>query len=156
MKDKDKTGPKNRTNGVPFREGPDPRRNMQGRPAVPTEIKDLQKFNRAAVSILMDQLMGLPLSELRVRYDEPDCPAFESLVIAVIMGAISKKGEPFRFNVLMDRLVGKATQPIEINPDRGVVVEQWLVDAVKMTPEERKKFVKRFRHNGKTEPKISE
>ena len=83
--------------GIPFKEGDDPRRNLEGRPK---GSKNFDTIFEAAIRKIVE--------EKKINIDDPE----REMVIKAVIEAL--KGNYAYFRDLMDRKYGKATENIDI------------------------------------------
>jgi len=66
--------------------------------------------------LLVSKCLGLPADELKALFKNPKTPALDLAVISAITGAI-KKQDPTKLEVLLQRVIGKVKDVVEIQGD---------------------------------------
>jgi len=84
-----------------------------GRPVIPAEVKEIRKLNNEKLAVIMDKYAHKSLNELKLIETMENVPAFELLIVKVLIQAI-EKGDPVRFNLLFDRMCGKVKDKLEV------------------------------------------
>lgn len=85
--------------------------NRSGRPRVPGEIRELYTANRLYIARRMSELFDMPVNEYRALKRDATLNTLDALIISLMDKAY--KGNTQAFTLLMDRVCGKAIQPIE-------------------------------------------
>lgn len=86
--------------------------NPNGRPKMPPEVKESRKLNQASVELLLNKYLLMPFEELKALIEAQKCSAGDMLIATVIYKGITK-GDHYRLDFLLNRLIGKVTDRIE-------------------------------------------
>lgn len=101
--------------------------NPSGRPKLPDELKDATPLE---IKLLIWRLWKLKRDELQAFISNPDTPAGQLHVASVLAKGI-KEGDPVRLDYLLNRLIGKVKEVVELN---GTVTHELpsIADAVQI------------------------
>ncbi len=100
-----------KTGGRDFKPG---WRGGPGAPKIPDVIRESVKMNRAEFIEIANRCLNMTKEELAQIIKAPDTPAKVMIVCSVIHHAITK-GDPVRYQFLLDRLIGKAPDVVDVN-----------------------------------------
>lgn len=100
-----------RNNKGQFLPGESP--NPAGGPKIPQELKELRVLNRVEVEQLINDYWMLPESVINQKFNHPDTPLRDKLVIRVILRGIAK-GDFQALGFLSDFIFGKRTEKLEV------------------------------------------
>ena len=91
--------------------------NPKGRMPIPEDLRQIQKFSRTVIELILNKYMQTPTIELKRMLDNPDkIPAMELMVIQVLVKGI-EKGDERRLGFLFDRVIGKPKEVIKHETD---------------------------------------
>jgi len=95
--------------------------NPFGRPTLPPEIKAVRALNQLELERILNKVVYLTAPELKALTKSKTEPAF-MVGAAKMVEKFVKYGDIFVFNVVLDRLVGRArdAKPLELPPGRDV------------------------------------
>lgn len=105
--------------------------NPNGRPKFPLEVQVAKAFNRNVVELALAKYLSLPIGELKKLKDDPTLPSHDQIVISIIISSILF-GDAGRYSFLLDRLIGKVPEKIDI--EVSGVIEQ--IKYLKTLPKE--------------------
>lgn len=117
------------------------RRSSGGRPKKAVDIRQVEILTRAEVASAVSVALKKRPDELDARIMEPDCSALEAAVLMCLKRAIEQpKGDIYRLNALLDRVVGKPTDSIDRSFSKleTVPTEELLKHAAKLAKELKK------------------
>lgn len=87
--------------------------NPHGRPKLTDEERMARILNRIAFERICNQYLHLSKDELEDIVRRKETPVIELMVASVVIKAI-KSGDQHRLNFLLDRLIGKVPERVEI------------------------------------------
>lgn len=97
--------------------------NPNGRPKIPSDIRELRKINQSSVEVLLNKYLHMKFPELKQMIEAQDAEASDMLVATVIYKGITK-GDHYRLNFLLDRLIGKVTDKVEVKLPVPTIIER--------------------------------
>lgn len=118
---------KKKPRGKPFKPGNKAAKG-KGRPSLPPEVKAAKKLTRAALEELLHRYVHMTKLELAARKKAEDASQLELMVIGIIEAG-AKWGDSHRLNFLLDRLVGKVAEPVDITHRLGKLTRDELLAA---------------------------
>lgn len=92
----------------------EPGHNM-GRPKSPAELKAARKLTRTEFESIASKYMSMSKKDIEAASRDENLTMLESMIVSIIHKAISH-GDQRRLDFLLDRLIGKVVQPIEVLP----------------------------------------
>ncbi len=87
--------------------------NPNGRPKLPQDVVEARKLNRNEVERILTRHVRMTKTELESAQKDPNTPALENLIVGVLLEGM-KSGDHVRLNFLLDRLIGKPTEHVEL------------------------------------------
>lgn len=94
-----------------------------GRPRIPDELKRIKPMSNDAVKRKFTAYLELPFDELQKLADNDKIPALDKWTARLILlGA--KDGDDKRLGFLLDRLIGKVTDKVEIETPKPFIYER--------------------------------
>jgi len=109
--------------------------NPAGRPKIPDDIKQAKRLNKLEVERLMNKFMAMTKDEISQSINDPTTPALEIMIGSIIAKAVSH-GDPVRLNFLLDRLIGKVKDELDVTViPRPVIIERHDGTEIEMTTE---------------------
>jgi hypothetical protein len=97
-----------------------------GRPTTPDEVKLARSMNQVELSRILNDLIYCSKDELKAKLSEPSISVFELAIGSIIKNAV-EKGDQTRIAFLLERLVGKPKETIEIqNPYNDMSLEELM------------------------------
>lgn len=78
-----------------------------GRPRTPELVKKAMRLNREEFLEIVDDCLNMNKDELNEAMKSPDTPMKKLMVVSVIHHAVIR-GDPTRYDFLLDRLIGRA------------------------------------------------
>lgn len=128
-----------KTGGRNFKKGQSG--NPQGPTPLSSEARAFKNLTREGFESIANKYLSATRDEIRAALQDPSMKAIELAVISVINQAI--KGEGRMLDLLLTRLIGKVTQPIEHSgPDGGAI--QIRASQTKLSPEEKRERLKKI------------
>lgn len=122
-----KGGPK--TGGKNWLPGQSGNPNRIGNGEVKGVIKDLGRLNLKRALNLFNDICNMTLEELKAKITDPAATVIELMIMKVAAEAI-RTGDYMRMNAIMDRLIGKITDKIEVKMPEPTVMKLRGQDAV--------------------------
>lgn len=109
-----------------------------GRPRVPEDIKEARKITTIEVERILTELMSMSPSELVQIKQNPKSTMLELMIHSILVNAVNK-GDQQRLDFLLQRLIGKVKEKIdiEINPFMNKSIQE-LESLVKAKLQEKK------------------
>jgi hypothetical protein len=95
--------------------------NPNGRPKLSPEVKEIQKLTNEKLISLMNDLIGCDLPELKAKLSDPKATILKLMLGAVLKQAL-EKGDDKRIDFLLNRMVGKPKEHIDISSESGIKV----------------------------------
>lgn len=98
--------------------------NPSGRIKLPQEVKEAKKLNQVELERVLNDCLTLTPSQIKKIKDDPESTMIQLLVVSVITHAVNK-GDHDRSSFLLDRLLGKMKDTVEIsNPYADKTIEE--------------------------------
>lgn len=88
--------------------------NPSGRPKLPEDVVEGRKLNKIEVARIFNRLINMPATELKDVLTNPDTKAMELIVGKIIAEGI-KHGDAARLNFILDRMIGKVVDKVELS-----------------------------------------
>lgn len=105
--------------------------NPGGKPKLPDDIKQARKLSQIELERTINKLIYLPRSELKQVIENPATPMFE-IMIASIIAQASQKGDQLRLDFVLNRMIGKVKEPVEVTIQKPFIIERRDGTAVEM------------------------
>lgn len=80
---------------------------------MPDDIKEAKKLTRTELERVFNQFLHMPITEVAKIKDNQSSTALEAVTASILIHA-AKKGDPIRINWMIDRLVGKVKESIDL------------------------------------------
>lgn len=131
--------------GKPFSKGQSG--NPAGRPALPGEVKEIKKLTISQLHEVISLVMGCTFEQLVAMAQDPQSSVIQRMTAALAVRTI-KKGDPFTWDGLLNRIVGKPKERLEVDPithnyqfteDAVAKVEDWARTTARSRVGRRKK-----------------
>ena len=116
------------------------RLNPNGRPRMPEYMKAAKKLNKIKFEEILNKYINCTIDDLQMHLKDKNTPALDLIVIKVLLEGI-KRGDEKRLGFVLDRLIGKVKDSIEITADINMDEEKTLEEI----SERRKQLEKRLR-----------
>lgn len=98
--------------GKPFQKG---NTFGKGKPPLPAEIRDIKQVCKAQFELRLVEMLAMSQADL-TRHLKQEVPMVDMLIGSIILNGV-KKGDHYRLGFLLDRLLGKVKEVVEIqNP----------------------------------------
>lgn len=88
--------------------------NPSGRPKLPADILEGRKLNQIEVARILNRFSNYTLIQLKEILESPESTTLE-LAIGKIMAEGIKTGDQSRINFILDRMIGKVPDKIELS-----------------------------------------
>jgi hypothetical protein len=85
-----------------------------GRPPHPPDFKQLKELTRTELEYILNKFMFHTKEEIEAIMKEKTTTAIEAMVGAIILKAVDH-GDQIRLNFVLDRLIGKVKDVIDVN-----------------------------------------
>jgi hypothetical protein len=108
------------TNLKPFKPGQSG--NPKGKKPTPQDLKDARKLNTVSVARILNKFSNMPVSEIKAELERADCPTLEFMIGKVMVECL-KAGDYQRLNFILDRMIGKVTEKMEVKTPRPTVIK---------------------------------
>lgn len=95
----------------------------KGRPKVPDDVKEARKLNQVEFERVANKYLYLTRDELKEAAEDPDTTVIELLVSSIIVKAV-EKGDQMRLEFLLNRLIGRVVDRIEVKPVEPFVLHR--------------------------------
>jgi hypothetical protein len=93
--------------------------NKIGANAHSPEIKAIKKMTMKEIEEIGTMLLNENVEQLKIIMMDKDSPAIRTMIAAVVLKAISR-GDAKAMNTILDRIVGKIKQHVEISDNRSL------------------------------------
>jgi hypothetical protein len=97
--------------------------NPKGREPYPPEIKAIKLLNKDYYRRVMTKFIQLTPTEIAKALKDPKATALEHMIGTIVSKAIST-GDHAKLGFLLDRLIGKVTDKVEIGVKRPFIIEK--------------------------------
>lgn len=116
--------------------------NISGRPKLPPEIKEAYKLTQTRFIELVNKYLSMNREEISLASQDPKATTLDLIVLKILQQAIVK-GDQIRLTFLLDRLLGKLPNSIDmaINPNVLEYVKQYEGKSTQELVEEFNKIV---------------
>lgn len=103
----------------------DPSPNPAGRSKMPTDVKELKQLNRAEIEKRMNEFLTYTPQQLQLKKNDPETTMLELFIISILTHG-TNKGDQMRLNFLLDRLIGKVKDEVQlqVNPYMGKPLQE--------------------------------
>ncbi len=97
--------------------------NPSGKAKVPNDIKEVRKVSQFELERAINRLIWLPLEQLRVVIKDPKTPILE-IMLATIMAQCAQKGDQQRLEFLLNRMIGKVKDIIDVKHSEPFIIQR--------------------------------
>lgn len=87
--------------------------NPNGRPVLPGNIKTMRQWNQIKFAEFLNEFVDMTQDQLASKLKSGTCTMLEDMIISVMLHA-KKKGDHQKINFLLDRLIGKVPNEIDV------------------------------------------
>lgn len=112
--------PKTNKGGRDFKPGKSG--NPNGRPTLPEDIKQARALNKIELDRMLNEMIHLTKAELQAKIADPKTTALELMACSVVAKGV-QGGDHMRLGFLLDRLVGKVKDQVEVSSPEGFRIE---------------------------------
>lgn len=102
--------------GKPFKQG---NPGGPGRPALPDDVKKLRALTKATFTQLLNEFVNKSEGELVQVVESQDAPTLQKIAAAIMLKTV-ETADPVRFEVLMNRMIGKVRDEAELTVKPGL------------------------------------
>lgn len=95
----------------------------KGRPKVPEDVKEARKLNQVEFERVANKYLYLTRDELKASLAAPATTVVE-LLVGSIIGQAVQKGDHTRMEFLLNRLIGRVVDRIEVKPVEPFVLHR--------------------------------
>ena len=88
--------------------------NPLGPPVLPPEVKEARKLTRIEFERIASQYMQMTKEEITKKLQDPKSTTLELIVMTIIHKAV-KDGDQHRLDFLLNRLIGKVKDEVDVN-----------------------------------------
>lgn len=107
--------------------------NPDGRVKLPEDIKTAKRINKIELERLLNLYLSLTDDEIKLRQADTGTTQIERMIASIVEKGIVQ-GDQQRLNFLLDRLVGKVKEEIDVTVrPRPVIIERLDGSEVEMT-----------------------
>lgn len=94
-----------------------------GRPPLPKELKEAKRLTKTEFETIVNRYLWLSHEELEAAAENKSLPAVDRYLATVIkIGSAS--GDPGRMEFLLQRLLGKVTDKVEVSQPKPFIIEK--------------------------------
>ncbi len=86
--------------------------NPLGAALVPEDVRAFRRETPVTIARLLQKFLMMTPTELDLVSEDPATPMMDRFVISIIRRGVLD-GDPMRFNMLLDRMVGKVKDPVQ-------------------------------------------
>ncbi len=97
--------------------------NPSGKAKLPNDIKEVRKVSQFELERAINRLIFLPLEQLRVVIKDPKTSILE-IMLATIMAQCAQKGDQQRLEFLLNRMIGKVKDIIDIKQSEPFIIQR--------------------------------
>ena len=97
--------------------------NPKGYKGFPKDLKEARKLNQAELERLVNKYLYFSQEEMDAHVSQPDTPMIEHMVASIISLA-STKGDQLRLDFILNRLIGKVKDQVELTLPKPFIVEK--------------------------------
>lgn len=94
--------------------------NPNGRPELPADIKEARKLNQVTLERTLNGYLFLPYKDLQRLRADGDLDAFSRIAVGWVIKA--EQGSVPHLNILLERLIGRVTDSIEVKTPTPFVI----------------------------------
>jgi len=97
-----------------------------GRPKMTTEVKEIRRMNREALTKILDKYSEYSINQLKkVKADKSNTPAIEMIVVINLLLSLEKANANSR-DFIIERMAGKVVEQIKVEGTMGhkSIIEQ--------------------------------
>lgn len=129
------TKPRNTKGLKPFKPGQSG--NPGGRPKTPEDLREGRKLNQHELERVINKLLYLDKGQLQEVVRNPETPMLE-LIAASILAQAAQKGDQQRLEFVLQRMIGKVKDQLEVTTPTPFIVVRQSGDQVVMGAEVKK------------------
>ncbi len=108
--------------GKPFKPG-NTTGKLGGRPPIPEDLKEISLISTDTVKRLIARYVEMNKAQLQQAAQDPSTPMLEMMIASVIVKA-TKDGDYSRIDFLLNRLIGKVTEKMEVKLPTPFIVKR--------------------------------
>ncbi len=97
--------------------------NPGGKPKIPDDIKEARKLTQIELERTINALLFLDKESLQARIKDPKTPMIE-MIAASIMAQAAVKGDHLRLDFILQRMIGKVKDQVEISQPQPYIVRK--------------------------------
>lgn len=98
--------------------------NPNGRPKLPEEVKEAKRLTAAELELKLTEFLKKSREELYAIAKDPKSTGMDALVASIMTFGVSK-GDHMRMEFLLNRLIGKVKEQVNVEGGFKVVVEDY-------------------------------
>jgi hypothetical protein len=107
--------------------------NPNGRPPLPKDVKELKKLTQIELEKALNEMLYLNKEQLAQVNKDPESTMLQRLIASIITFGVNK-GDHQRLSFLIERLVGKVKDTVELSGKDGGPIQ---IDTTKLSDEEK-------------------
>lgn len=96
--------------------------NPFGRPLLPKELKEAKKLNRAGMELAFNLHISSTQEALEEFVKDKSNKVLDLIIASMLLKAI-KEGDHYRLNFLLDRLIGKVKDEVEVIGAKPTIIQ---------------------------------
>lgn len=97
--------------------------NPAGRPPHPPEIKQASQLSKTSFNAILNKYLHCNASELEFVVTNPNIPVIDMVVCKILLES-GNKGDHVRLNFLIERLLGKVKEEVEISLPKPTIIQR--------------------------------
>lgn len=105
--------------------------NPNGRPRIPEDLKMARRLNKLELEKLLNQFLFMTPPEMEERVKSADVTAIEAMIGSIIIKAV-KDGDQQRLNFILERLIGKVKDQIDLTVVKPFIIKRPSGEIVEM------------------------
>lgn len=105
-----------------------------GRPKIPEDLKMARRLNKLELEKLLNKFLFMTPDEMTQRIQSSDVTAIEAMIGSIIIKAV-KDGDQQRLNFILERLIGKVKDQIDLTVVKPFIIKRPNGELVEMGAE---------------------
>ena len=107
-------------------------RNPKGKPRIPDEIKAIRQMSKYILDAKIDEYLDKSIEELEKILKDKSLKTLDHFIGQIVLAGITK-GDPVRFDTLLNRRLGKVKERIEMLRPEPLVIHRSNGDQLELT-----------------------
>ena len=112
-----------KTGGRDFKSGDEWTGNRKGRPAYPADLKGVKSLTRQELELRLKKMLDLPVTEIKRLMRTDSMTGMDKFILSIVYKGIVC-GDAQRFGFLLDRMIGKVKDQVEISSPKPIIIDK--------------------------------